>query len=65
MANIAFATSPLLQRGGDEEYRRIIELYRLIDRDMAHELVLRAAVHENVEVRAVAHDFLGEEPGEK
>jgi hypothetical protein len=61
LANIASAVAPVLQRGGDEEYRRIIELFLMIDNELARKLVLRATTHEDAEVRAVGRDFLSDE----
>lgn len=65
MANLATAAAPILERGGDEGYRRIIELYLSIDPRIARDLARAAATHENQDVRAVAHDFLDQKTEDK
>jgi hypothetical protein len=60
IANLNSAVAPILLHAGDEEYRRIIELYLLIDPMLAQNLAQAAATHENEEVRAVGRDFLNQ-----
>jgi hypothetical protein len=61
VASLSSVAAPILQRGSDEEYRRIIELYLLIEPGIARDLARAATAHQSEEVRAVGRDFLGDE----
>lgn len=47
----------LLEKGTDEEYRRLLELYINIDENLAQRLVKRALQHEDLDIREVGEDF--------
>ncbi|MCA1995148.1 MAG: hypothetical protein LDL41_24330 [Coleofasciculus sp. S288] len=57
LANIEKTAEPLLQDGTDEEYRRLLELYIDIDRELAQRLALRALQHDDPDIREVGEDF--------
>lgn len=48
---------PLLEDGGEEEYRRLAELLRDLSSEYLHTLVARALDHPDEEVREVGVDF--------
>jgi hypothetical protein len=56
--NVEAAVEPWLQTGDDEYYRRFLELYFLIDRQLTRRLVERAAASNNPDVRDAGMDFL-------
>jgi len=58
VANIERYAEPLLQYDGHEEYRRLLELYRLIDRDLTRRLARRAAAHGDADIREAGKDVL-------
>ena len=55
--NIEKSTEPLLKDGTDEEYRRLLELYIQIDRELTERLAKRALKHENPDIREAGEDF--------
>ena len=57
LANIEKSAEPLLQDGTDEEYRRLLELYIDIDRELIQRLAIRALQHDDPDIREVGEDF--------
>ncbi|MEQ8465193.1 hypothetical protein [Coleofasciculus sp. E1-EBD-02] len=57
LANIEKSAEPLIQDGTDEEYRRLLELYLDIDRELAKRLAQRAVEHDDLDIREVGEDF--------
>ncbi len=47
----------ILKNGGEEEFRRIAELYKLLNADLLDTHLKRCAVHVNSDVREIAADF--------
>ncbi len=58
VANVEARAEPLLRGGTDEEYRRLLELYVQLDRDLARRLATRAAGHDDADIREAGEDFL-------
>lgn len=56
LENIEKIAEPLLKNGTDEEYRRLLELYIQIDRELTERLAKRAQ-HEDSDIREVGEDF--------
>ncbi len=52
------AAEPLLATGGEEEHRRLLELYADLDAGLTRRLAERAARHEDPDVREAGTDFL-------
>jgi hypothetical protein len=61
--NIDGYVTPLLKTGNEEEFRRIAELYKLLDQELLKAHLARCAVHANEEVREIASDFADETVG--
>ena len=59
VSNIERRAEPLLGRGTDEEYRRLIELYIDIDCNLAWRLAKKALQNDDPDIREVGEDFLG------
>lgn len=57
LANLEKSAEPLLQDGTDEEYRRLLELYIDIDREVTQRLALRALQHDDPDIHEVGEDF--------
>jgi hypothetical protein len=57
MEHIEQEVTPLLIRGGEEEYRRIAELYAEIDVPLLERHVRRALAHCNQDIQEVGQDF--------
>lgn len=57
LANLEKSAEPLLQDGTDEEYRRLLELYIEIDREVTQRLALRALQHDDPDIHEVGEDF--------
>jgi hypothetical protein len=55
---IESAAEELLSDGGEEEYRRLLELYAELDAGLTRRLAERAARHPDQEVREAGADFL-------
>lgn len=55
--NIETPISKVLNNGGDEEYRRLIELCISIDNSLVEKLSKQALEHSNEDVREVGKDF--------
>lgn len=49
---------PFLQSSDDWVYRRLLELFALLDRELTLRLARRAAKHPNPEIRAAGSEFL-------
>jgi hypothetical protein len=49
---------PLLETGTYDEYRRFLELYRLLDRRLMLKLARRAAAHTDPDIREAGEEFL-------
>lgn len=58
LANIEADAEPLLTSGEDEPFRRLLELYAEIDRELMLRLARRAQAHPNPHVKEAATDFL-------
>jgi len=58
VSNIESRAQPLLTQGTDEEYRRLLELYVNLDRDLAYRLATRALQHNDADIREVGEDFI-------
>ncbi len=58
LAHIEEAAEPYLDKGSYDEYRRFLELYNQLDRDLARKLARRAAGHSDEDIREAGHDFL-------
>lgn len=56
--HIEAVAEPLLQSSDDWVYRRALELFALLDRDLTLRLARRAAEHTNAEIRAAGNEFL-------
>jgi hypothetical protein len=48
----------LLREGTYDEYRRFLELYELLDRDLTLKLARRAAAHEDPDIREAGEEYL-------
>lgn len=58
LANIEKAVAPMLNNGDSLEYRRVLELYALLDRNFALGLAQRAASHDDFEIKEAGTDFI-------
>ena len=58
LERIEAVAEPLLETGTDEEYRRLLELYRLLDSELTLRLARRAAASPDRHVREVGEEFL-------
>jgi hypothetical protein len=58
VANIEATAEPFLRQGTDDEYRRFLELYLDLDRDLTAKLARRAAVHPDEDIREAGNDYL-------
>jgi hypothetical protein len=56
--NMEAYAAPILEEGSDEEYRRLLELYSELDRDLTLRLARRAAASDDPEIADVGRDFL-------
>ncbi|XWK88347.1 MAG: hypothetical protein U7127_29895 [Phormidium sp.] len=57
LVNIENSAEGLLADGTDEEYRRLLELYINIDKNLTEKLVKRALQHEDADIREAGEDF--------
>lgn len=55
--NIEVPIQKVLINGGDEEYRRLIELCTLIDNNLVEKLSKQALTHSNEDIKEVGKDF--------
>jgi hypothetical protein len=58
LARIGAAAEPYLRDGTEEDYRRFLELYDLLDRDLTLTLARRAGGHADPEVREAGEEYL-------
>lgn len=58
LANVEEAAEPLLTEGSYDEYRRLLELYVEIDRDLALKLARRALQNSDHDIKEVGRDFM-------
>ena len=58
LQRIEAEVEPYLIQGTDEDYRRVIELFLLLDTQMAETLANRAAKHTDPEISEVGREFL-------
>jgi hypothetical protein len=58
LLHIEREAEPLLRGGTDDEYRRFLELYELLDLDLTRRLARRAAAHADPDIREAGEDFL-------
>lgn len=58
VSQIESLTKPLLSQGGDDEYRRILELYMEIDPGMTFRLAQRAAADPDPDIAEAGAEFL-------
>lgn len=58
ISRIENSVEPLLLHATDEEYRRILELYILIDKEIARRLAERALQSSDIDIIEVGEDFM-------
>ena len=58
LARIEANAEPLLASGTYDEYRRLLELYALLDPMLTQRLAERAIQHPDLDVQEAGHDFL-------
>jgi hypothetical protein len=58
LAHIEPAAEPYLREGTDDEYRRFLELYSELDRDLTAKLARRAAAHTDPDIKEAGAEFL-------
>lgn len=58
IANIEAIAEPILQHGTEDEYRRMLEIYRELDGALTRRLATRATQHQDSEIREAGFDFL-------
>jgi hypothetical protein len=63
LSHIEQEAEPLLRQGSYDEYRRLLELFELLDRDLTLRLARRAAAHSDPDIREAGEDFLGKLKG--
>ena len=56
--NIEPLAEPLLADGTDDEYRRFLELYSELDKDLALKLAQRAVEHTDPHIKEAGEDFI-------
>lgn len=56
--NIEKHSQPILAKGSYDEYRRLLELYSLLDKDLAKKLAARAVQHQDPEIKDAGEEFL-------
>lgn len=56
--NIRTFAQPILLDGGDEEYRRVLELYRQLDPGLMADLARRAALSDDPDIAEVGAEFM-------
>lgn len=60
LANVERIAEPLLEKGDYDEYRRFLELYLELDRELTLKLARRAAAHPDADVQEAGQEFLEE-----
>jgi len=58
LGEIEAIAEPLLNAGTYDEYRRLLELYSLLDSDLALRLARRASMHTDADISEAGRDFL-------
>lgn len=58
LARIEATSEPILANGTYDEYRRLLELYRLLDPVLTKRLAERAVAHSDPDIQEAGHDFL-------
>ena len=58
LEHIEAVAEPLIQLNTDWEFRRLLELFDLLDQDLLRRLALRAGEHTDPEIREAGVDFL-------
>ncbi len=58
LSNIEQVAEPILEHGSYEEYRRLMELYLKLDRNLTVELAHRATKKEDSDIKEAGQDFL-------
>jgi hypothetical protein len=58
LSRIEEVAEPILRSGDYDEYRRLLELYFELDRELASRLAARARAQEDEDVREAGEDFL-------
>lgn len=57
LENIETQAESVLENGGDEEYRRLLELYIQLDDNLTQRLATKALQHPDVDIQEVGEDF--------
>jgi hypothetical protein len=65
LRTIELEAEPYLRDGTYDEYRRFLELYELLDRDLTLKLARRAAANPDPDIREAGEDFLAKLSGSK
>lgn len=58
LARIEQIAEPILITGDYDEYRRLLELYILLDKELTRKLALRAANDPDPDIKEAGEDFL-------
>ncbi len=58
LARVEAVAEPLLADGTYDEYRRLLELYELLDPVLTHKLAARAVQHPDPDIQEAGQDFL-------
>lgn len=58
LARVEAAAEPYLREGAEDEYRRFLELYDLLDRDLTLKLARRAVEHQDPDIREAGQEYL-------
>lgn len=58
LANVEQAAEPILVKGEEEEYRKFLELYTELDKELTVKLAKRAAGHDDEEICEVGREYL-------
>ena len=58
LERVQSTAEPLLENGTDDEYRRLLELYYDLDRNLAVSLARRAARHSDPHIKEAGEEFL-------
>jgi hypothetical protein len=57
LSHIDKIVQSILEHGTDEEYRRLLELYLLLDDGLTQQLIQQALQHPNIHIQEVGMDF--------
>ena len=58
LQNIEQIANPILEKGDYDEYRRILELYLELDRELTRKLANQAINHKDPDIKEAGEDFL-------